>query len=262
MSNEITPTNPASLSYGNDVTGFEHSKQSDTLVGRLFTPGGTSKYVQGEKATATAGDILISIDNSVFIKKGQEALFVPIGIFPQYIEWDHKQTGKYNANIIAQSLDPNSSLARRAEAFEKTTDKEGKEVLAVTQYRNIFAIFPDKSEVGLVSISMAKSNFAVYRSFFTKAKSLRTVDGSQLPLFGGVWSLRTKFVTKRGNNFYIFDPTHVGNVSSQDDINRFRNMAKELHEGYSRMRVDISNTQDSEAEEAHVVSSSSEEVPF
>lgn len=246
MENELIQQAKNPIVY-DDYTGLENVETKDLITPRLFTPGGTSKIIAEGKANV--GDICISTDNSVFIPRGEHALFVPIFQYQQCIEWDAKQTGKYPGNIISQTLDKDNPLFARAENFEKTINKEGKEVLAVTKYWNILAIFSGKESYGLICISCARSNYKTAKVFMTQAKAMRTPDGKGMPLFGNVCKLYTVPTERRGYKFHTLAIDFVGVIASQEQFSYFRQASLEASKSYNKMPVVHTQEMDTEAED-------------
>ncbi len=259
-------------------TDFEQLRPSDIITPRLTLMQFASKPVKDEAVVQSeikdaAGKIIapaIKAGAGMWIESSGKKLvcdrnrtvgIIPITFWVEWVEWNPDRNAAKDKKILGHSADPNSELAKAANArmvarrLDGTPwlNAKGKEQQRVTESYSFLVACPEffGGYEGMMMLSMSRSAHYVGKQWLNRIRMHRT-DGQETPMPAVVWQLGSEKQTKESDDFMV--PTiGAGTLLPLADIpivleiaNKMR-AQKELFQRMSAQHEAEAATDDSEA---------------
>lgn len=206
--------------YVDDFDDFDEMGSEDLVIPRAAVMQGGSQLVKDGKAVV--GSIWDTTQQRELVPREETGEIIPLVMFKDWIEWNPDRGSE--EKIIDRTRDKNSDLAKRARAFEKVEDSDGREKVAVTESYNFFALFPqafgltyddiiEKPELideCIVWINFNRTMHKLGKLWLNRLKMLkatdpRTGEKTNARMFAAKWSITSKMKTRDGDDWFVYD---------------------------------------------------------
>jgi hypothetical protein len=204
-----TTGGPSALSlFEGTNDDFASMRQKDHLLPRATILQANSPDVSGGRYSA--GTVMDSATKGEIIKPRTDGKYIiPLMYWLEWIEWNKKRNVPKEERIVAQSVDPQSKLAQRADKWEVYTNSEGREICTVTEYFNFLAIIIDPKYNDYDSVYLtgfARSSHRIGKMWLNRLIKARIeVEGQYIkaPMWAYRWAYKTEMVQKDGFSYYV-----------------------------------------------------------
>jgi len=207
LSVPTTGTNVLSLFDGAD-DDFKDMRRKDHLLPRATILQALSPDVVDGKYPS--GTVIDSSTHSEIIKAKTSGKFiVPMMKWLEWIEWNRVRNVPKEERILGRSVDPQSTLAKRADSWETYKNNEGKDVCAVTEYYNFIVAIIDprfNNYDDIYLIGFARSSHRIGKMWLNNMYKRKVeIDGKYVrpPMWATRWAFTTELVKKDGNSYYV-----------------------------------------------------------
>ncbi len=204
--------------YVSDTDDFGDMDSNDIIIPRAAIMQGTSPLVQD--GVANVAQIWDSTQQRLLIDRDEVGKIIPLVFFKDWIEWNPDRTS--DEKILDRSRDPKSKLAERARNFEKVTNSDGKEIVAVTENYNFFCIFPEPFGLEYDAIietpdlindcilwfSFNRTAHKLGKLWLNRLRSLKAPDPATgekaaARMFAAAWDMSSKKREGDGNTWFV-----------------------------------------------------------